>query len=148
VTRPGGVPLAERLFVESGGFPALLGSRCTSCQTLTFPVAPGCPRCGAEELADEELPRTGTLWTWTSQGFLPKHPYSGPETDADFVPWFVGSVELGGELRVEGRLVGCTQEDLQIGMALSLVLIPFGHDAEGHERLTFAFEPSSGADRA
>jgi uncharacterized OB-fold protein len=132
------IPLAERLFTWPSDRPALIGSRCTACSTLTFPLALGCPRCGSDELAEELLPTRGTLWTWTSQGFLPKEPYSGPETDADFTPWFIGSVELGGELRVEARLAGVTQEDLEIGMPLEMVLIPYGGN-----RVSFAFQPAS-----
>ena len=138
------VPLADRLFTWPSDDPALIGSRCAVCSALTFPVALGCPRCGADELADELLPTRGTLWAWTSQGFLPKAPYSGPETDADFTPWFIGSIELGGELRIEARLVGVTLDDIQVDMPLELVLIPYGTNAAGEDRLTFAFQPTDG----
>jgi uncharacterized OB-fold protein len=46
------------------------------------------------------LARTGTLWTYTVQGFRPKSPYDGPE---EFSPYAVGYVDLG-EVLVESRL--------------------------------------------
>src|SRR5690348_10411572 len=110
------VPIADRLFTWPSEDPQLIASRCAECSCLTFPVSTGCPRCGSDQLADELLATTGTLWTWTSQGFLPKDPYSGPEQAGDFEPWGVGSVELTGQLRVEARLVGCRLDQLQIGM--------------------------------
>ena len=46
----------------------------------------------------------GRLWAWTTQEFPPPSPpYTGPTGD-DFVPYGVGYVELGDEVRVETRL--------------------------------------------
>jgi uncharacterized OB-fold protein len=56
------------------------------------------------------------------------------------VPYGVGYVELGDEVRVESRLT--TTDGLRIGMAMELVLLPFRTDDAGNEVMTFAFCPS------
>jgi uncharacterized OB-fold protein len=133
------IAIDERLFTWPSSSPALIGSRC-ACGTVTFPMQDGCPRCGGE-MERIELPRRGTLWTWTTQGFRPKGPpegyYRGPESEQDFVPYFLGYVELPGHCKVETRLVG---DDFTIGDEMELVIVPFRTDDDGNELMTFAFK--------
>ncbi|HVU72723.1 MAG TPA: OB-fold domain-containing protein [Mycobacteriales bacterium] len=135
-------PIADRLFTWPSGAPALIGSRCADCSAITFPVNNGCPRCGSATLADEELPRTGTVWAWTTQGFLPKAPYLGADKPEAFVPWVVASVELPGALRVESPLVGITADDVEVGLPVELTIVPLAQDADGTEVMSFAFAPA------
>ena len=95
-----------------------------------------CPGCGG---AVERflLPRRGTLWTWTTQGFEPKPPYVGPA--GEFVPYAVGYVELPGALRVEGVLTESDPERLRIGQAMEVVAVELGG------LRTFAFAPAGEA---
>jgi uncharacterized OB-fold protein len=90
-------------------------------------------------MAEHLLPRHGRLWAWTTQEFPPPSPpYTGPVGD-DFVPYGVGYVALGDEVRVEARLT--ETEGLENGMAMELVLVPFRTDDAGNEVVTFAFRP-------
>jgi uncharacterized OB-fold protein len=90
-------------------------------------------------MAEHLLPRRGRLWAWTTQEFPPPSPpYAGPTGEA-FVPFGVGYVELGGEVKVETRLSEASAP--RIGMEMELVLVPFRNDAEGNEVVTFAFRP-------
>jgi uncharacterized OB-fold protein len=90
-------------------------------------------------MAERLLPPRGRLWAWTTQEFPPPSPpYTGP-TGRDFVPYGVGYVELGDEVRVEARLT--ETEGLETGMEMELVLIPFRTDDAGNEVVTFAFRP-------
>jgi uncharacterized OB-fold protein len=100
-----------------------------------------CARCGSLEMARHLLPRQGTLWTFTTQGFLPKEPYAGGETPETFQPYGVGLVQLGDDVRVEGRLTVSDPAELRIGMDLQLVIVPFRTDPDGTEVMTYAFEP-------
>jgi uncharacterized OB-fold protein len=135
-------PIVDGLFTWPSEEPRLIGGRCGRCRAITFPVRAGCSRCGATGLEPTLLGRRGTLWTWTSQGFVPKEPFNGNlAIGPDAVPWYVGLVELPGELRVETLLVGVTQETLEIGMPVELVVVPFRIDEEGREIVTFAFAP-------
>jgi uncharacterized OB-fold protein len=92
-------------------------------------------------MAQHLLPPRGRLWAWTTQEFPPPSPpYAGATGDA-FVPYGVGYVQLGEDVKVESRL---TQTDgLRIGMEMELVLVPFRSDAEGNEVVSFAFRPAS-----
>jgi uncharacterized OB-fold protein len=86
------------------------------------------------------LPRRGRLVTWTTQGFLPKEPYAGGETAATFKPFGVGLVELGGEVRVEGRLTEADPARLQFDAEVELVVVPFRSEGDT-EIVIFAFKP-------
>jgi uncharacterized OB-fold protein len=92
-------------------------------------------------MVEHLLPTRGTLWTFTTQGFLPKEPYAGGETAETFTPYGVGLVQLGDEIRVEGRLTESDPAKLEIGMEVQLVVIPFREDPDGTRVMTFAFEP-------
>jgi uncharacterized OB-fold protein len=88
-----------------------------------------------------ELSPTGTLWSFTVQGFEPKPPYAGPQP---FEPYGVGYVELPGEVIVEARLTENDPARLAIGEPVELVLVPFNTDASGDDIVTFAFRPVAG----
>jgi uncharacterized OB-fold protein len=87
------------------------------------------------------LPRRGTLWTWTTQEFLPKEPYAGGETPETFTAFGIGLVQLGDVVRVEGRLTESDPARLRIGMDVELVIVPFRRDDDGTEVVTYAFAP-------
>ena len=86
------------------------------------------------------FPRRGTLWTWTTQDFLPKEPYASGETDETFRPYGVGLVQLGDEVRVEARLTEADPAKLDFGMEVELVVVPFRDDGDT-TTVTFAFKP-------
>jgi uncharacterized OB-fold protein len=119
----------------------LVGGRCRDCDSVTFPRPVSCARCGSTEVDEHLLPRRGELWTFTTQGFLPKEPYAGGETDESFRPFGVGLVQLGDEVRVEARLTESDPEHLRIGMDMELTIVPFRVDPDGTEVMTFAFAP-------
>jgi uncharacterized protein len=130
-------PVAEGLIAGTPDEPRLIGSRCRSCGTVTFPRQASCQACMSEDVEEHLLARTGPLWTWTIQCFPPKSPpYAG--SVEDFEPYGVGYVELGGEVRVEGILSESDPAQLEIGMPMELTLIP----APGRgDVVTFAFRP-------
>ena len=133
------IPLAEGIFTWPSDDPQLIGSRCDACGIVTFPFQDSCPRCASTDMAEHLLARRGRLWAWTTQEFPPPSPpYTGPAGD-DFVPYGVGYVALGDEVRVESRLT--EMEGLRSGMEMELVLVPFRTDDEGNQVMTFAFRP-------
>ncbi len=136
------VPVAEGLFTWPSESPQLIGARCGACGATTFPVQAVCPRCTAPEMVEQLLERTGTLWTFTVQGFRPKPPYAGP---TDFEPYGVGYVELADGVMVEARLTESDPEKLAIGAPMELVLVPFSRDGDGNDVMTFAFAPVTSA---
>jgi len=121
--------------------PHLMGGRLPSGE-IVFPMPQG---DAAADVEPYKLARQGTLWSWTTQGFLPKTPYEGPGSNEgpngepsppDFVPFLLGYVELPGEVIVESYIVDAKLEDLSLGMPVEFTIVPFNatHD-------TYAFRP-------
>src|SRR5947208_17164270 len=132
-------PVAEGLIAGTPDNPRLIGSRCRNCGTVAFPRQASCQACMSEDVEQHLLARTGPLWTWTIQCFPPKSPPYNGKAD-DFQPYGVGYVELGGEVRVEGILTESDPDELEIGMAMELTLVP----APGRsDAMTFAFKPEA-----
>ncbi|MHA4837613.1 Zn-ribbon domain-containing OB-fold protein [Sphingopyxis sp. MSC1_008] len=121
-------PIAPGLWTDEAE-PRLIGARRADGEII-FPVPSGDAAALVEPVA---LSRNGTLWSWTTQGFEPKEPYSGPQP---FQPFLIGYVELPGEVIVETRIVDASPTDLVIGMPMTFVVVPFD-DA----RSTYAFRP-------
>lgn len=138
------VAFAPDVFTWPSEQPQLIGGRCRACASVTFPAPPSCARCGSTDVEQHLLPRRGTLWTFTTQEFLPKEPYAGGETVETFRPYGVGLVQLGDEVRVEGRLTESDVSKLRIDMEVELVVVPFRVDDDGTEVMTFAFAPVEG----
>jgi uncharacterized protein len=147
---PRAAPIAEGLFTWPSGAqspegataePRLIGSACRQCGTTTFPKQASCPRCTGVDVEERLLERSGTLWSYTVQGFEPKEPYRGP---VPFEPYGVGYVELAGQVIVESLLTESDPEKLEIGERMDLVLIPFRVEDDGTEVFTFAFRPAAG----
>lgn len=137
------VPITEGIFTWPSDEPQLIGSRCGACGVVTFPAQASCPRCASTDMAEHLLTRRGRLWAWTTQHFPPPSPpYAGP-TGKDFVPFGLGYVELGDEVKVETRLTEADPKVLSTGMEMELTLIPLRTDEEGNEVVTFAFQPAS-----
>lgn len=142
------VLVADGVFTWPGDEPQLIGSHFPESGVTVFPRADACPKTASRVSEDVLLPRRGTLWSWTIQGFPPKNPpYIGTESPKDFVPYGVGYVQLddpdhGGGVIVESRLTVNDPAQLEIGMEMELVVIPFAIDAQGREVLTYAFAPT------
>ncbi|HZG31637.1 MAG TPA: DNA-binding protein, partial [Sphingopyxis sp.] len=67
-------PIAPGLWTDETE-PRLIGGRRADGE-IVFPVPEGDAAALVEPVA---LSRRGTLWSWTTQGFEPKEPYSGPQ---------------------------------------------------------------------
>ena len=127
-------PVADGLFTWPSDEPSLIASELDG--KLSFPPRPG----GKEYL----LARRGTLWSFTSQNFRPPAPpYDGNDDNQSFQPYLLGYVELEGELLVEGRLIECDAETLELGQPMELRIVPYTVRPDGTEVLTFAFAPTA-----
>lgn len=114
--------------------PRLIGGRDRRSGRITFP-----PASRDEQVEEILLPREGTLWSYTVQRFAPKSPpYVGA---TPFEPFAVGYVQLADAVIVESRLTGVAFEQLRIGMAMELTIIPLRTDPDGTVVTTFAFQP-------
>ena len=141
------VPLAADLFTWPSDAPALIAGR-SSDGKLVFPYREHRLVNGAvENLEKVELPRRGTLWSFTTQRFRPPSPpYAGEDTNETFEPFTVGYVELPDALLIEARLTEPDHEKLSIGQSMELRVVPFGKDADGNTTMIYAFGPVSDDD--
>jgi uncharacterized OB-fold protein len=137
------IPIQDGLFTWPAERPELLGSRCRACGEVAFPAQASCAACTGDRTEEIRLSRSGTLWTWTIQRFPPPSPPFVGDRE-HFVPFGVGYVELPEGVRVEARLTENDPAALRIGMPMELVVEPFDVDADGNERMVFAFRPAAG----
>lgn len=122
------LPVRPDLFVAAEP-PRLVIGRCASCRRPHFPLADGCPYCGAESPSREEVPGRGRLWAWTAVTAAPPG-YPGE------VPYGFGVVELDAGLQVITRLTESDPARLGAGEPVHLVL-----EKIGDELLGYAFAP-------
>ena len=105
-------PIAPGLFRDTDDGPRLVASRCAHCSpaVVTFPTQARLPALRRRRDGGVPAPPAGTLWTFTTQEFIPKSPpYAIVETPEEtFQPYGVGYVEFEGLLKVEGRLTETT----------------------------------------
>ena len=67
---------------------------------------------------------------------------AGGQTAETFEPFGMGLVQLGDEVKVEGRLTESDPAKLAFGMEVELTFIPFFVDGDGSEVMTYAFTPA------
>jgi uncharacterized protein len=141
---PTQVPVAEGVFQVTNQGPQLCGSRCIDCDTYAFPAQSSCQKCAGTNTEELLLGNTGTLWTFTIQGFPPKAPpYRGNADPKTFTPFGVGYIEIPGQVKVEARLTEADVSKLKIGMPMHMVIETIGTDNDGNDIVTFAFAPSN-----
>jgi uncharacterized OB-fold protein len=116
-----------------GDTPSLIGRRCTACGTYHFPpTATWCanPACRGDDLAEVELSRRGTVWSYTDARYQPPPPYRPP--DGDHRPFAIAAVELDAEgLVVLGQVAtGWSVTDLWVGAPVELTTEVLERDGE------------------
>lgn len=118
------VPAVDGWFTMDADHPALLGSRCRACATVSFPrqqlLCPN-PACDSTEFDQVELSRRGRIWSYTDARYQPPPPYVAADP---YQPFALAAVELAEEkLVVLGQMAtGVTVDDLHIGDEVELVL--------------------------
>ncbi|GAB3359494.1 Zn-ribbon domain-containing OB-fold protein [Amycolatopsis echigonensis] len=73
---------------------------CDSCSARHFPPTPACPHCGHPHTHWEEVPATGSVYS-----FITVHRAFDPAF-ADQVPYVIATVDLQAGVRTVGRLSG------------------------------------------
>jgi uncharacterized OB-fold protein len=139
------VPAVDGWFTIDDDQPALLGSRCTSCGTYSFPRQTyfcANPACTGREFDEVELSRRGTLWSYTNNSYQPPPPYV-PVSDP-FEPFAIAAVELATEqLVVLGQVVtGVGVADLQVGTEMELVLDTLFED-DDNDFVVWKWQPTT-----
>lgn len=140
--------ISERIFDWPADELVLKASKCTECGNHMFPTQDSCMRCANVGTQEVPLATSGTLWSWTIQGFPPKDPYIGVRDPKLFEPYGVGYLDLDGQLKLEGRLTVSDPAQIEIGMRMNIVPIVLASDEDGTDVVTFAFEPAPDSPRS
>jgi uncharacterized OB-fold protein len=113
-------PIADdetQFFWDGAAEGRLLILRCDDCGNYVHWPRPICPKCLSFSLSPAEVSGRGTLYSFTVavQAF---HPWF--ETR---VPYVLAVVELEEQrhLKLVSNIVGCREEDVEVGMALEVV---------------------------
>lgn len=121
----------------TGAEPALIGSRCTTCETIFFPRTQGfCrnPVCDGADFEDTELSRRGRVWSYTDARYQPPPPYI-PAADPH-EPFALAAVELPESLVVLGQVAaGYGVADLSVGTEVELVVETLYTDDAGEHTI-------------
>jgi len=138
------IPIEEGLFYISDPpekKPYLIGSKCKLCGAATFPKIPVCGHCGKQDTMEEVLlDGKGTIDTFSIvNSALPG--FKAPSIQA--------YIYLEAGPRVWGLITGCepSEQELEIGMEVELVIAKVKEDAEGNDIISYQFRPLRGADR-
>jgi uncharacterized OB-fold protein len=87
--------------------------KCGSCQSLRYPPGNRCSRCWSEESQWVTCPGEGTVHSFTVMRRA-YHPGLIQE-----IPYVVAVVELAEGVRIITNIVGCTPEQVSVGMAVT-----------------------------
>ncbi len=124
-------PIENGLFKEGPEGGTLCGGKCTSCGHVFFPPAKLCLECGHEELAEVELSRQGTLYSYTI-GHMPSSHFDPP--------YAVGEIDLPDGVRVFAPLVMVENTPFEVGMDVDLIIEKLWEE-EGKEVIGYKFKP-------
>lgn len=97
----------------------LVGSKCSHCGTVQLQEPPYCYVCQQRDFTWEDLPGTGTIFTYT----VIRHPLR-PDLQ-DVTPYVGAIIELDGTqgagARIMANVIDCDPEALQIGDKVEVV---------------------------
>ena len=100
-------------FIQQG---KLMAGKCLKCGKIHLPPRPLCDNCYSQQFEWVEAPKNGKLLTYTVI-------HIAPTQFQNLAPYPVGIVELGNGLRLPGMILGVSQDQLKVGIAL---VIDFG----------------------
>ncbi|HYC26971.1 MAG TPA: Zn-ribbon domain-containing OB-fold protein [Nitrososphaerales archaeon] len=86
----------------------LIGTRCKNCGDEFFPPVYRCKGCGSEDVVDKEMPKTGTILTYTQL----HEPLPGFEAQA---PMYLAVVKLDNGARVLTQIVDSPDDSVRTG---------------------------------
>ncbi|SRR5579875_464440 len=104
----------SRPFFEGAREHRLMLQRCSACGSWHWPVKTRCPVCLSTEISWAQASGRGTLYTFALMHQI-IHPGFASE-----LPYNVAEVDLEEGVRVTSNIVGCSNDDLYIGMPLEV----------------------------
>ena len=106
-------PFTIEQFYKFLGQQKLKAGKCLKCEKIHLPPRPLCDNCLSQDFEWVNISGKGKLLTYTVI-------HIAPEQFQALVPYVVGIVELENGLKIPGMIQKINQEQLKIGMALTL----------------------------
>ena len=97
-------------FMQQG---KLMAGKCLRCGKIHLPPRPLCDNCFSQEFEWVEAPEKGKLLTYTIIHIAPTQFQA-------LAPYAVGIVQLENGLKIPGMIQGAPQDQLKVGMALTI----------------------------
>ena len=91
----------------------LMAGKCLRCGKIHLPPRPLCDNCFSQEFEWVEAPEKGKLLTYTIIHIAPTQFQA-------LAPYAVGIIELENGLRIPGMIQGAPQDQLKVGMAVTI----------------------------
>lgn len=113
------------LAIRSDG-PVLIGAHCKACNARMFPAQPVCPACMSEDVVEEDMSKTGTVYSATAVHVGPAKWHK---------PFTVGYIDLDNGVRVFSHLKGNPKISEKVAVGVAEV----GRDADGTAINSFVF---------
>jgi len=133
------IPVEEGLFVEAvsdDDKPFLIGNKCKECGLTAFPKTPVCPKCMKQDTMEEtKFEGKGTLDSFSIvQAALPG--FKAPSIQA--------YINLENGPKIWSLVTGCepTEDSLELGMDMEMVIDKVREDSEGNELISYQFKPA------
>ena len=96
--------------------------RCEACGEFHFYPRPICPHCGTARLAWADVSGNGTVYSFTVVQRAPSPAF------ADMVPYVVAIVALDEGPHLMSNIVGCSAEQVRIGMRVQVTFLDSGKE--------------------
>ena len=113
----------------------LMAGKCLKCGKIYLPPRPLCDNCFSQEFEWMEVSGKGKLLTYTVIHIAP------PQFQA-MAPYAVGIVQLENSLRIPGMIQGVAQEQLKIGMKLTIDFGTCSTTQQWPQWQRYCFKPS------
>ena len=123
-------PNRLRLTNTDGSEGVLLGFRCRECATVIFGPATFCQSCTSDQLKAVEFEQHGTLYSYT----IVRVPPAGWKGS---VPYVLGQIELSEGPQVLAEVIDCLEEDLAVGLPVTLALKMVGGEDMDAEMVVY-----------
>ena len=91
----------------------LMAGKCTQCGKIHLPPRPLCDNCYSQTFTWTQMPSKGKLVTYTVI-------HVAPQQFQDEAPYAVGIIQLENDTKLPGRITDVPQDQLKIGMTLTL----------------------------
>jgi uncharacterized OB-fold protein len=112
----------------------LMAGKCTRCGKIHLPPRPLCDKCFSQQFSWTEVSGKGKLFTYTVIHVAP------PQFQA-MTPYAVGIIQLENGLRIPGMITGATQEQLRIGMDLTIDFGEYSKAQQWPQWPRYCFKP-------